>query len=144
MRNFKHGKTGSPEYFTWAGMRQRCSNPKTPNYDRYGGRGISVCSRWANSFVNFYTDMGPRPSIGHTIERLENDGDYEPGNCVWAVKKRQANNTCRNIVVTYEGKTHTLAEWADRLRINYRTLHNRYTRGLSLDRVFALGRLARA
>ncbi len=79
------------EYRVWSTMRQRCSNPNSEKYPSYGGRGITVCERWS-SFANFIADMGPRPSPTHQIERRDNDGNYEPGNCYWATPKQQANN----------------------------------------------------
>lgn len=87
-----HGLRKTPEYQSWAGMKQRCLNPKNPRYDSYGGRGITICKRWMNSFDNFYADMGPKPSPLHTIERKNNDGNYTPRNCIWGDKKQQANN----------------------------------------------------
>lgn len=88
-----HGmsKIGMPEYLTWKGMRRRCNNKNYKNYPYYGGRGIEVCERW-DSFENFLADMGPRPSKTHSIDRCDNDGNYEPNNCQWATKREQALN----------------------------------------------------
>ena len=86
----KHGKTRTPTYRIWKGMRNRCNNPNTPRYKDYGGRGIRVCSQW-DDFAVFLTDMGERPH-GMTLDRVDNDGDYEPGNCRWATYQQQAAN----------------------------------------------------
>lgn len=90
------GKRGSncrpAEYRAWSAMKNRCRNPNTARYEDWGGRGITVCDRWRDSFVNFYADLGPRPGPGYSIDRIKNDGNYEPGNCRWADPKTQRAN----------------------------------------------------
>ena len=86
-----HGFRGTPTYASWANMKNRCLNPKVPKYKDYGARGITVCKRWLDSFASFIADMGERPA--HlTLDRINNDGNYEPGNCRWATAKQQVNN----------------------------------------------------
>lgn len=104
-----HGKSGSPEYRTWADIHQRCENANTVEYERYGGRGIKVCETWAD-FDRFYADMGPKPSPKHTIERRDNDKGYGPDNCHWATWKEQQNNKSNNRKVIYKGKTMPLMD----------------------------------
>jgi hypothetical protein len=105
------GKPGST-YQIWKAMRQRCTNPSYVGYSRYGGRGISVCERW-NSFELFLEDMGERPSGRHSIDRRNNDGNYEPGNCRWATRTEQNRNSIKNRLITLDGITRCLSEWGE-------------------------------
>jgi hypothetical protein len=136
---YKHGGNGTPEFATWQAMLARCrsSNPI------YGGRGIKVCDRWVNNFENFLADMGKKPTPKHSIDRINSNGDYTPENCRWATAKEQLNNTNRNVKVSYLGKTLSIAQWAEYLGINERTLRNRYNRGSPLHEVFSIDPLPR-
>jgi hypothetical protein len=111
----KHGMSGksrSREFNCWTGMRSRCSDKKNAKYPNYGGRGIKVCERWANSFSNFYEDVGPSPSARHSIDRIDVNGDYCPENCRWATPAQQADNKTNTIRLTCDGVTRTATEWA--------------------------------
>jgi hypothetical protein len=112
LHNITHGMSYSDEYKIWHGMRTRCKNPNAIGFANYGAAGIIVCERWDNSFNAFYEDMGPRPSKDHSVDRINNEGNYEPGNCRWATGVEQSNNTSRNVFITHEGKTMTTAEFA--------------------------------
>lgn len=131
--NTSHGMRQNEEYQAWNHMRQRCSNPKDGRYSDYGGRGISVCPEWS-SFEQFYADMGPRPSAKHSIDRIDNNGNYCKENCRWATKKEQNTNQRSNVWLTHNDKTLVLSEWAEKLGIPYKTLHRRISRGWSVDR----------
>lgn len=132
----KHGKAHIAEYKIWSQMRTRCGNPNAQKYHVYGGRGITVCERWA-SFANFYADMGPRPSSKHSIDRFpDNNGNYEPGNCRWATQREQMNNLRTSRWLTFDGVTHTLTEWARLLGLNPSTLAGRLDRGWSVEDAF--------
>jgi hypothetical protein len=114
-----------PLVHTWRSMLQRCLNPNNAAYKNYGGRGISVCDRWVNSFENFLADMGERPSQQMTIDRIDNDGNYEPGNVRWATQKEQTHNQRRTRHITFNGQTKIMSEWASELGISRERLRQR-------------------
>ena len=106
-----HGKCETSEYRSWESMKQRCFNSNHKNYLHYGGRGITICDRWLNSFENFFADMGLKPSSAYSIDRINNDGDYCPDNCKWSTKKEQQNNQRSNHLITIACVTLTIAQW---------------------------------
>ena len=124
----------TPEYATWVAMKQRCTDPDCNSYHRYGGRGIKICHRWVFSFLDFLQDMGQKPTPKHSIERKNNNGDYEPDNCVWATAKQQANNRRNNRVLTIDGKSQTVAQWAEEFNVGERGIVNRLERGWDAKR----------
>jgi hypothetical protein len=129
----EHGETGSPEFTVWQMMIQRCENPKTKSYPRYGGRGITVCDRWRESFAAFLEDMGKRPSAAHTLERGDNDQGYNPENCRWATPLEQGRNKANNHWIEFNGERRTLMEWCRHLGMKKNTLINRLSRGLTVE-----------
>lgn len=126
----RHGKASTPEYRAWMNMKSRCENANTPLFHRYGGRGIRVLY---SSFEHFLADVGPRPSPEHSIDRLENDLHYEPGNCKWRTDKEQANNTSRNQLIGFGGIIMTVAQWADHVGLKENTLRYRLLRKWPVD-----------
>lgn len=132
-RQTTHGMGNSPEYTAWQHMRRRCSDPNNADYKNYGARGIQVCERW-NTFELFYCDMGPRPSLAHSIDRINNDGNYEPNNCRWATCTQQRRNSRSNHHLTFHGETMCICEWAERLGMNRMTLYHRIRRGWNTER----------
>lgn len=114
--NIKHGQSSrsgwTKEYSTWASMLERCYNSNTKSYKYYGAEGIIVCERWRHSFQNFFDDMGTKPSLTHTIDRIDSKGNYEPDNCRWATRKQQNDNTRRNKWMKYLGMNMVISDWA--------------------------------
>ena len=129
----KHRMTSTPTYKSWESMRRRCMNSRAHNYYLYGGRGIAVCSRWLNSFENFYEDMGERP-VGKSLDRIDNNGNYEPQNCKWSTPEEQQNNTRHNNNITYNGQTMSLSRWARFTGIERSKLWHRINNGWSVER----------
>lgn len=132
----------SAEYRVWRHIRTRCENERSPAFKDYGGRGIRVCDRWLD-FVNFYDDMGPRPSPNHSIDRIDNSKGYEPSNCRWATSKEQQRNRRDNRVFEFDGITASLAEHCERMNLKYKTVHRRLVCGASIELAFTAGRLKR-
>lgn len=134
-RGMQHGhatkKGQSPTYVTWNKMKQRCLNSNHKHYGHYGGRGITVCERWL-SFDNFLADMGERPE-GMSLDRIDVNGNYEPGNCRWASHRQQLGNTRATRWIEYRGKPTCLTHLADSLDINPVTLRNRIIKGWPED-----------
>ena len=125
---FRHGKEGTPAYRVWSSMKGRCLNKDSQYYSHYGARGIVVCERWMD-FKNFYADMGD-PPLGMSIDRIDNNGNYEPSNCRWATQQQQGRNTRKNRIIRAFGETKTVADWADdqRCTVPYGTLYARLFR----------------
>ncbi len=126
-----HGMSHTGEYHSYNGMIARCYNTNLKRYKDWGGRGISVCERWLESFENFYEDMGPKPSNGYTIERIDNNGNYTPENCIWATQKEQGRNQRTNVHITYNNITLTVSEWSEKLGIKAATIYARVRKGKS-------------
>ena len=131
-KRFKHGLTKTKEHNIWCHMRRRCNNPKTHCYHRYGGRGITICDRWNNSFANFYEDMGKSPE-GTSIERIDNNSGYFKENCKWATKTEQSNNRRTTHLETYKGETMPLKMLCKQFNVDYRRVWLRIKRGWSIS-----------
>lgn len=123
----RHGYTQTETYASWQCMKSRCVRGK-----RHAGRGVKVCDRWKNSFQNFLDDMGERPE-GHQLDRIDNDGNYEPGNCRWVTPIVNNNNRENSIRITYKGETRTILEWCEITKIKEFTLRGRLKRGFSVE-----------
>jgi len=128
-RSLKHGLSTNNLFFAWNSMKERCFNPNNKSYANYGGRGIRVCEEWKEDFQTFYNYVSQLPHFGeegYSLDRINNDGNYEPGNVKWSTHKEQCGNRRNNIRVEINGETHTLAEWSEISGVNYGTLYYRY------------------
>jgi len=126
-RNTSHGSTGTPEHEAWRNLKERCGNPNCREYKDYGGRGISVCERWAD-FSMFFADMGLKPSPIHSIDRIDVNGNYEPNNCRWATPKEQSLNRRSNVIVSYGGAKIPLSQAVELMggsKSTYKAVHKR-------------------
>lgn len=124
--SLRHGKSKSPEYNSWCNMKARCYNEKNHRFYNWGGRGIKVCDEWLHSFEQFYADMGDRPTLLHSLDRIDGDKDYSKENCKWSTKKEQATNRPSWVnVITFNGKSQTITDWALELGIARKSLYER-------------------
>lgn len=133
-----HGMTNTRVFKVWAGIKDRCRNTNCPLYKNYGGRGISVCDRWFNSFEAFLKDMGEPPSLKHQIDREDNDGNYEPGNCRWVTSEVQQNNRRNNVLIEHNGRKKTLSQWATCLGVGVTTLRWRLLAGWPPEKILSV------
>lgn len=130
---YKHGASFTRLYGIWASMKERCGRPKHPHYHRYGGRGISVCKEWEDfiQFRDWAVSNGYSDAL--TIDRINNDGNYEPSNCRWVTMKEQHNNTSQNRIVEYRGGKYTISQLSDLSGVKYSTLRERINYGWSVE-----------
>jgi hypothetical protein len=125
-------KRDQKEYNIWKSAKARCHTPTSKDYGRYGSRGISMCKEWRDSYEVFLRDIGPKPE-GYTLDRIDNNGNYEPGNVKWASRKEQSHNRNNNNNIEYNGETHNLTEWARIIGIHRNTLEKRFKLGWSIE-----------
>lgn len=129
--NVVHNMSKTPVYTNWSNLKARCGRPSHKDYKHYGGRGIELCDRW-QKFENFLEDMGMPPSRKHSVERISNEGNYEPGNCRWATHIEQSNNKRNSLRLELDGITRTQAEWGRVTGLGWAVIQNRLTRGKSI------------
>lgn len=139
-RNTKHNLYNSRIYSIYKDMKKRCYNKNNKSYENYGGRGIKICDEWLNKengFINFYNwAINNGYKVDLTIDRINVNGNYEPSNCKWATIKEQANNRRSNHLITYNGETHNITQWAEILNISYGALKNRIRNGWDIEKAF--------
>lgn len=129
----RHGMNKSPEHQAWVQMKQRCTNQKKREWPHYGGRGITVCDQWMRSFVAFHRHVGPKPSPGHSLDRIDVNGNYEPGNVRWATNREQKENTRTVRMVTINGKTQSIAAWGREVGLPPGQINGRLSAGWTME-----------
>lgn len=134
-RRKTHGLAKTFEYRCWITMKRRCNNKNDAAYENYGGRGIIVCERWNKNFRNFLEDMGNAPSKKHSIDRINNNGNYCPENCKWSTRLEQSNNKRSNIMLEYDNECLSLMEWSRKTGITYSALQYRFKCGWPIDKM---------
>lgn len=144
-----HGMTNTPEHGIWNGIKARCLNTNQPAYRNYGGRHapelpITICDEWRADFMAFYNHVGPRPSPRHTIERIDNNKGYEPGNVIWDTRTAQARNRRSNRMLTFNSETHCIAEWAEITPLTAVAISARLARNWSVERALSTPPQARS
>lgn len=136
-KKYENSKIGYALYSAWNSLCRRCFNPKHHKYYRYGARGITVCDQWKNDYNSFYNwSIQNGYQLGLSLDRINNDGNYEPSNCRWTTRKKQQRNMCRNKIITYKNQTYCLAEWCEKLNLKYKTINSRLHKGWSIERAF--------
>lgn len=139
LRGTNHGMSNTALYYIWNGIKERCYNKNYSRYHNHGGRGIKVCDAWLHDFMNFYNwATNNNYQEGLTIDRIDNNGNYEPSNCRWVDKKIQNRNKRNNINFTINGETKCLAEWCEILNLNYSTVRKRLKLGWPVEKAFEL------
>lgn len=131
--NTTHGESSTRLYEIWCGIKKRCNNKNNKNYHQYGGKGISVCEKWNNDYISFKDwALSHGYSDGLTIDRIDNNGNYEPDNCRWITIQEQSLNRSSNLLIEIDGETKPLSEWCKQYNLNYSTIYSRYHRGMDL------------
>lgn len=133
LANVTHRKSKTSEFLAWREIKYRCNTKTAKAYPYYGGRGITVCERWMNSFENFLTDMGTKPSTSHSIDRIDNSKGYSPENCRWATKREQISNRRNALKVEAFGIIMSPTDWAKVIKMNASTLKNALYRGVTVE-----------
>ena len=131
-----HGKRKTRLYRIWANIKTRCYNERDPHFERWGNRGITMCAEWKDNFQTFYDwAMSHGYSDDLTIDRIDNNGNYEPSNCRWVTAKEQSNHRSNNIILSFNGENHTISEWSEITGIKQHVIRNRLIRGWSIENV---------